>query len=56
MKELFSCYFYILCVYLWWSVVAGYRSGKWIIKDIYGAAILTDASILQFEFASIPKI
>lgn len=41
-------YFNILCVYLWWSVVAGYGSGRGIIKDIYRAAILTDAVILQF--------
>lgn len=37
-------------------MAAGYRPGRGIIKDIHRAAILTDAVILQLEFASILAI
>lgn len=37
-------------------MVAGYRSGRETIKDIYRAAILTDDVNLQLEFVSLPDI
>lgn len=55
-KEYFFLFLNILCVYLWCSVVAGYRSGRETIKDIYRAAILTDDVNLQLEFVSLPDI
>lgn len=55
-KRVFFLFLNILCVYLWCSVVAGYRSGRETIKDIYRAAILTDDVNLQLEFVSLPDI